>query len=271
MSMGIIYLAHRDCTDLAQTDYTHGAARTRPPKKQRVESGNCSPRMALNQWPGHSRKHGCVCATCIGNGDTNEPINRRSGIYLELHLALQEGNVGCLPQITDVCLAESSTFKKRQFERGLVPHIPTPRCRRCRAPCGIALACKSRALLRQHSVGPTASCHCCCCCRHQPKVLHPFPGHGRRGWVAPHLLGAGWKAGKGLRAKGSLLLTALPPAGRTMSWGPSAPFFTGGNQCHRREHRLVGLSCWFTVGRLGTSGARRLWCGAAALLVFSLL
>lgn len=85
--------------------------------KATVESGKHSSKMALNQRPGHSRKHGCVCATCVGNGDTNQPISRRSGIYLELHLALQEGNAGCLPQITDVCLAESSTFKKRHSLR----------------------------------------------------------------------------------------------------------------------------------------------------------
>lgn len=52
----------------------------------------------------------CLCK-CIRNGDTNQPVNR-SGIYLELHLALQEGNAGCLPQITDVASQEVQSLKK---------------------------------------------------------------------------------------------------------------------------------------------------------------
>lgn len=189
----------------------------------------------------------------------NSQSNKRSGIYLELHLALQEGNAGCTDHR---CLPRKNLNlfkKKKKFERFGPKYSPLHRADTCRVLTApgryrahpaeptehLALACKSRALLRHGRTaaaspglppaakGSSASCklllqtHAGLTSAESTSPL-PLPRQREKGLgcslaARESFAWAGRKAGKGLGAKDSSLLRALPPAGRLMGGGPPAP------------------------------------------------
>ena len=259
--MEIIYLAQPALHRLG-TDRLHARLQARrPPKKQRWRVANAAPKWHISSLGVHKSMDVSVqCA--LESGDTKQPVKQKEW-YLSGAASCPPGRKRRLHRSQMFTSQKTRSFrKKKKFERFGPKHSPLHRADACRvltAPARyrahpaepterLALACKSRALL-WHGRTAAASPGLPPACHGKLSLLQtaaaadtaagglmpaestsplPLPQRHEKGLgcspaTQESFARARRKAGKGLGAKDSLLPTALPPAGRLMGWGASAP------------------------------------------------